>query len=108
MSGVLPELIWNKGIAALCDWRIPDEFPDGRGYVENRHLASHNLTAETPANLIPDPSLYRGIRDGNVVWVRVSWLRSFIVQVLPLTEARFVLATGDSDNSVPSHIAPYA
>src|ERR1041384_5075231 len=26
------EIVWNKGIAARCDWRIPDEFPVGVGY----------------------------------------------------------------------------
>jgi len=26
------ELIWNKGIAAQCDWRIPDEFPPEVGF----------------------------------------------------------------------------
>ena len=25
------ELVWNKGIAARCDWRIPEEFPSGLG-----------------------------------------------------------------------------
>ena len=31
------ELVWNKGIARLCDRRIPDEFPDGLTY---RHVPS--------------------------------------------------------------------
>ena len=26
------ELVWNKGIAARCDRRIPNEFPNGRDY----------------------------------------------------------------------------
>jgi hypothetical protein len=108
MSEALPELVWNKGIAALCDWRVPDEFPDGGAHVANRLFAGDNLTAKTPETLILDPTLYRGICDGDVVWVRLSWLKSFIGQVLPLTKARFVLATGDSPNSVPLHIAPYA
>ena len=97
----LPELIWNKGIAAMCDWRIPDEFPDGR-YAHNAVLASQALSPDTP-NLIQNPESYC-IQDGDLVWVRVSWLGAFIRQVLPLVNSRFVLATGDSDNMVPWHI----
>jgi hypothetical protein len=108
MSAALPELVWNKGIAALCDWRIPDEFPSGSGYVPNRAQAGASLLAGTPDTLIASPERYRGIRDGDLVWVRLSWLKSFIAQVLPRTRARFVLATGDADDSVPWHIGPIA
>jgi hypothetical protein len=104
----LPELVWNKGIAALCDWRIPDEFPGGLAYVPDPVFASRNLNAQTPDNLIPDATPYRAIRDGEIVWVRLAWLKSFIAQALPHIQARFVLATGDSDTSVRGKIAPYA
>ena len=33
------ELVWNKGIARLCDRRIPDEFPDGHTYTPVPTLA---------------------------------------------------------------------
>jgi hypothetical protein len=95
-ASVLPELVWNKGIAALCDWRIPDEFPDGQRYVLRPVLAGANLTSHTPGDLIADTSPYREIREGDTVWVRLSWLRSFVRQVLPHLRRRIVLATGDS------------
>jgi len=102
----LPELVWNKGIAALCDWRIPDEFPNGRNYSHSPVLSSHGFSLDIP-DMIEDPESYR-IRNGDLVWVRVSWLGSFIRQVLPLVNSRFVLVTGDSDNMVPGHIGPTA
>jgi len=102
------ELIWNKGIAARCDRRIPDEFPDGRNYVPVPTLAGALWSRKLPDNLISDPACFRDIRDGDLVWVRLSWLRSFIKQVLPLVRARFVLVTGDSDSCVPSELASEA
>lgn len=98
------ELVWNKGIAARCDRRIPDEFPDGRNYSPVPTLAGAFGSSKLPDNLISDPCAYRNIRDGDLVWVRLSWLKSFIKQVLPLVKARFVLVTGDSDSCVPSEV----
>ncbi len=100
----LPDLVWNKGIAALCDWRIPDEFPDGKSYVLSPVLAGGNLAATTPGDLIADPARFAAIRDGDIVWVRLAWLRPFVRQVLPHLQARIVLATADSDLSVPSQV----
>jgi len=105
-ASVLPELVWNKGIAALCNWRIPDEFPDRQGYLLWPTLAGANLTADTRGDLIADPSRYCEIREGDTVWVRLSWLRSFVRQVLPHLRARIVLATGDSVTAVPSQVPP--
>src|SRR5437588_6699849 len=102
------ELLWNKGIAALCDRRIPDEFPDGRTYTPVGLLAGAMASSKLPNNLISDPQRYRNIRDGELVWVRVSWLRSFVQQVLPLVSAKFVLVTGDSDSCVPSELGDLA
>lgn len=102
------ELLWNKGIAALCDRRIPDEFPDGRTYTPVPLLAGAMASSKLPDNLIPDPRRYSDIRDGELVWVRISWLRSFVEQVLPLVAARFVLVTGDSDSCVPSEVGDLA
>jgi hypothetical protein len=102
----LPDLVWDKGIAALCDWRIPDEFPNGCDYSPNPVLAYHGLSLDTH-DLIENPESYR-IRDGDLVWVRISWLGAFVRQVLPLITSRFVLATADSDNLVPWHLGPAA
>ena len=67
-------------------------------------LAGAFASRRLPGNLISDPSTYRDVRDGEVVWVRLSWLRSFARQVLPHLKARFVLVTGDSDSCVPSEL----
>jgi hypothetical protein len=71
-------------------------------------LAGARISSELPADLIADPRRYADIRDGEIVWVRLSWLPSFVRQVLPLVRGRFVLATGDSDSSVPSQLAELA
>ncbi len=102
------ELVWNKGIAALCDRRIPDEFPDASSYYPISLLASASPVPAHPANLIANPSDYRDVRRGEVIWVRLSWLKSFVVQVLPLLENPNVLATGDADSSTPSEVLPEA
>jgi hypothetical protein len=102
------ELVWNKGIAALCDRRIPDEFPDGRTYIPVGLLAGAMASSKLPANLIPDPQPYSAIRDGELIWVRISWLKSFVQQVLPLVTSRFLLVTGDSDSCVPSELGDLA
>jgi hypothetical protein len=102
------ELIWNKGIAALCDRRIPDEFPDVWNYSPIATLAGALTSSKLPDNLISDPSVFADIRDGELVWVRLSWLRSFVKQVLPFITGRFVLVTGDSDSCVPSEVVSEA
>jgi hypothetical protein len=103
-TGQSVEIIWNKGIAALCDRRFPDEFPDGRNYVPNPAHAGTLWSSRLPGNLISDPSAGRKIGEGELVWVRLSWLRSFVRQVLPQVTANFVLVTGDSDSCVPSEL----
>jgi hypothetical protein len=98
------ELVWNKGIAARCDRRIPDEFPDGMNYVPVPTLAGSLWSRKLPDDLIADPAAFRDISDGELIWVRLSWLRSFVRRVLPWVRGRFVLVTGDSDSSVPSEL----
>lgn len=107
-AGQRVELLWNKGIAALCDRRIPDEFPDGVNYSAIPALAGELFSSNLPDNVISCPSSYRSIRDGEVIWVRLSWLKSFVKQVLPLLDARFILVTGDSDSCVPSELTSEA
>lgn len=95
------ELVWNKGIAALCDWRIPDEFPRGAAYESILEPAGHRMPPNLLDNLISKPETYRGIKDGDLVWVKFSWLKSFLKQVLPLIRSDFVLFTSDSDGGAP-------
>lgn len=108
MPSDLPELVWNKGIASLCDRRIPDEFPGGGPYTSIRTLAGENPQARFPENLISNPADYLRLADGALVWVRLTWLKSFVSQVLPLLTSRIVLVTGDSDGSTPSEAMPEA
>ncbi len=97
-------LIWNKGLAALSDCSIPDEFPPELGYTTAPLLAGADVNWRTPRNLIPSPSTYAAIPDGAVIWLRLSWIKSFLHQVLPLLRSRFILVTADSDSPVPSSI----
>lgn len=98
------ELVWNKGIAARCDRRIPDEFPNGWDYAPIPTLAGVLASSRLPDNLISNPERFKDVRDGEVIWVRLSWLKSFVKQVLPLIQSRFVIVTGDSDSSVPAEL----
>jgi hypothetical protein len=98
-----PELIWNKGIAKLCDRRIPDEFPDGV-YSRVSTNAGALASSKLPDTLIANPATFSNVCDGELVWVRVSWLKSFVRQALPLIKGRFILVTGDSDSCVPSEL----
>ena len=104
MPGAPVELVWNKGIARLCDRRIPDEFPDGLTYQPVPTLAGARISPDLPTDVIADPGRHADIRAGEIVWVRLSWLPAFVRQVLPLVRAPFVLATADSDSSVPSEL----
>lgn len=107
-AGQRVELVWNKGIAALCDRRFPDEFPDGKSYSPVPLHASALWSSRLPSNLIADPVACSKTGEGDLVWVRLSWLRSFVRQVLPLVKANFVLVTGDSDSCVPSKLGSEA
>jgi len=98
------EFLWNKGIAARCDWRIPDEFPAGMGFGTFLDPVGHIAPPHLLNNLIPNPEVYRDIKDGDLVWVRLPWVKSFLRQVLPLIKAKFILITADSDVSVPTPI----
>ena len=102
------ELIWNKGIAAQCDWRIPDEFPPDTGFGTVLDPVGHIAPPHLLSDLIPHPNLYAEIKDGDLVWVRLSWIKSFLNQVLPLIKAKFILVTADSDMSAPMSILPEA
>lgn len=95
------ELVWNKGIAALCDWRIPDEFPGEASYESILEPAGHRLPPNLLDDLIPNPETFQKIENGAVVWVKFSWVKSFFKQVLPLIRSKFVLVTGDSDGAAP-------
>lgn len=103
LAGQRVELVWNKGIAALCERRFPDEFPDGKSYSFVPAYARPRWFSRLPDNLIADPLAGGKIGEGHLVWVRLTWLKSFVRQVLPLVKAHFVLVSGDSGcRCVPS------
>ena len=97
------ELVWNKGIAQQCDRRFPDEFAAGH-YAPVSNLAGALTSSKLPSDLFANPETQCNIRDGELVWVRLSWLKSFVSQILPRVQARFSLVTGDSDSCVPSEV----
>ena len=99
---VRAEVVWNKGIARMCDWRIPDEFPADVGYRRVPDPVGHIVPPHLLANLIVNPEIYRKIKDGDIVWVRPAWLKSFIERILPFVQEKFILVTADSDVSMPS------
>jgi hypothetical protein len=102
------ELIWNKGIAARCDRRIPDEFPAPWHYTPVPTLAGALTSSKLPDNLISCPADFANLQEGELIWVRLSWLPSFVKQVLPLVTSKVILVTGDSDSCVPSEVMPEA
>lgn len=96
------EIVWNRGIAARCDWRLPDEFPAGVGYRRVPDPIGHLMPPHLLNGLIERPEAFREVKDGDLIWVRPTWLQSFIDQVLPVVNAKFILVTADSDASMPS------
>jgi len=98
------DLVWVKGIAARCDWRIPDEFPEGLGYRSCPPPAGFKIPGFFRNDLIENPQTYCSIKEGDIVWVNLAWIRSFIKDVLPCIKTDFILVTGDCDFSPPSSI----
>jgi hypothetical protein len=104
LGGALTKWVWSRGIAALCDVRIPDESQDGDGF------RGVPLEQQDPSRCIPplDKSLATTIQDRQLVWVHERLLRRFVKDLLPYIRARFVLATGADDRPAPSSYLPEA
>ncbi len=82
-------LVWSRGLALLCDHN------GGLAFVRER----------PPRNRPPlrlDLRAFRDVKDGDLVWTRVTALPQFVEEVLPTIRARFALLTGDEDWSIPS------
>jgi len=84
-------LVWSRGLALLC------EHHGGRAFVREQRGGGRLLRL--------DPLAYRNVRDGDLVWVRLTALPEFVEQVLPRISARFALVTGDEDWSMPTEFA---
>jgi len=86
--------LWNKGIAALCDHRLPDDYPQGK---YSCHCDSSSRSKGSFYMALPDR-----VSAGDLLWVKVDWLPFFVSNILPDIDEPFVLVTGDSDHSMPS------
>lgn len=92
--------LWNKGIVALCDHRLPEDFPDGHyHYHENSNTRSQR-------------DYYRKlaikINHGDLLWIKADWLDFFVRTILPRVNVDFVLVTADTDLSIPSSMPEQA
>jgi hypothetical protein len=83
--------VWSRGLALLCDKN------GGFDFVRKQRGSGR-------AALRFDPGAYDDIRDGELVWVRLTALPQFVAEVLPHIRARFALVTGDEDVAVPSFV----
>jgi hypothetical protein len=81
-------LVWSRGLALMC------EHNGGMQFVREQRGGGSALRF--------DPQAYDKVRDGELVWVRVSALPQFVEEVLPRVRAHFALVTGDEDWSIPS------
>src|SRR6478672_11424623 len=81
--------VWSRGLALLCDRN------GGFSFVRKQRGGGR-----PPLRFEPDA--YAAIKDGDLVWVRVTALPQFLDEVLPHVDARFALVTGDEDWSIPS------
>jgi len=80
--------LWSRGLALLCDHN------GGIDFVRSQ------IGGQPPPHL--DPHEFERVKDGDLVWMRASFLPQFIDKALPRIAARFTLVTGDEDWSIPS------
>jgi hypothetical protein len=80
--------VWSRGLALLCDHN------GGVGFVKGQRGSR--------APLRFDPALFDRVKDGDLVWMRLTALPQFIDEALPRIHARFALVTGDEDWAIPS------
>jgi len=81
--------VWSRGLALSCD------HSGGLAFVRRQRGGGR-----PPLRFAADA--YANIREGDLVWVRVTALPQFVDEVLPHVDARFALVTGDEDWSIPS------
>jgi hypothetical protein len=82
--------VWSRGLALMC------EHHGGRTFVREQRGGAGK------PQLRFDPHAYDEVREGDLVWVRLTALPQFLEEVLTRIRARFALLTGDEDWSVPS------
>jgi hypothetical protein len=84
--------VWSRGLALRC------EHHGGRAFVREQRGGTRH------PSLRFEPHAYDNVRDGDLVWVRLTALPQFVEEALPRLRARFALLTGDEDLSVPSQL----
>ncbi|MFO0679358.1 MAG: hypothetical protein U0169_22715 [Polyangiaceae bacterium] len=109
-ASFLPELLLDYALeetGSVLPWREGAEVPS--------LFAQRSLAFTFPANGGPayvmwgiegrptlvDWSTYGNLRAGDVVWLRIEDLGTFVERVLPTVREPFVLVTGESDYCVP-------
>jgi hypothetical protein len=80
--------VWSRGLGLLCDHN------GGVSFVKRQRGGR--------AALRFDPKTFDGVRDGDLVWMRLIALPQFLNEALPRIKARFALVTGDEDWAIPS------
>jgi hypothetical protein len=80
--------LWSRGLALLCDHH------GGLPFVRDQSAR------KSRARL--DPLIFAHVKNGDLIWMRATYLPQFVEEALPLIHARFTLVTGDEDWSIPS------
>jgi hypothetical protein len=80
--------VWSRGLGLLCDHN------GGIDFVKRQRGGR--------APLRFDPERFNEVRDGDLVWTRLTALPQFLHEALPRIKARFALVTGDEDWAIPS------
>jgi hypothetical protein len=83
--------VWSRGLALCCDHN------GGALFVRGQRGAR--------APLRFNPRDFEQVRDGDLVWMRLTALPQFLDEALPRIDARFALLTGDEDWSIPGGFA---
>ncbi|HYQ18771.1 MAG TPA: hypothetical protein VEQ58_23510, partial [Polyangiaceae bacterium] len=83
--------VWSRGLALSCDHHGGSLFV--RGQRGSR------------APLRFDPRDFEQVKDGDLVWTRLTALPQFVREALPRIRGRFALLTGDEDWSIPGSFA---
>jgi hypothetical protein len=86
--------VWSRGLALCCD------HDGGATFVRGQRGGR--------APLRFDPRDFEAVRDGDLVWMRLTALPQFVREALPRIKARFALLTGDEDWSIPGSFAQSA
>lgn len=80
--------VWSRGIALCCDKN------GGADFIKRQPGGTRDIGF--------DPGEFADIKEGDLVWVRLSALPQFVEEVLPTVGKRFALVTGDNDMDIPS------